>query len=84
MITAQLASTMQKPEGSTKPVGSFVLAFVGMLSATFIGFVSEMRRLAPDLPDRGYDEALVTQAYSVPSLTIPAKAPTVEHRSPEE
>ena len=70
MITAQLASTVQKPEGSTKPVGSFVLAFVGMLCATFIGFESEMRPLAPDLPDRGYDEALETQTYSVPGITI--------------
>ena len=55
------------------PVGSFVLAFVGMLCATFIGFVSEMRPLTPDLPNRGYDEALGTQTYSVPSVTIPAK-----------
>ena len=73
MTRAQLASTVQKRKESTKTVGSFVIAFVGMLCATFIGFVSEMRPLTPDLPDRGYDEALVTQAYSVPSLTIPAK-----------
>ena len=73
MITAQVASTVQKPEGSTKPVGSFVLAFVAMLCATFIGFMSEMRPLTPDLPDRGYDEALGTQTYSAPSVTIPAK-----------
>jgi hypothetical protein len=52
-------------------VGTFVLAFVGMLCATFIGFVSEMRPLTPDLPDRGYDEALGTQTNSVPG--IPAK-----------
>jgi hypothetical protein len=73
MIPARLATRVQKREESAKPVGSFVLAFVGMLCATSIGFVSEMRPLAPDLPDRGYDEALVTQAYSVPSVTIPAK-----------
>ena len=73
MIPARLATRVQKREESAKPAGSFALAFVCMLCATFIGFVSEMRPLAPDLPDRGYDEALVTQAYSVPSVTIPAK-----------
>jgi hypothetical protein len=54
-------------------VGSFVLAFLVMLCATLIGFVSEVRPLSPDLPDRGYDEALGTQNHSVPSVTIPAK-----------
>jgi hypothetical protein len=54
-------------------VGSFVLAFLVMLCATFIGFVSEMRPLSPHLPDRGYDEALGTQNHSVSSVTIPAK-----------
>jgi hypothetical protein len=71
MITAQLPSRVQKRQDSAEPVGSFVLAFVGMLCATFIGFVSEMRPLTPDLPDRGYDEALGTQTYSVPGVTIP-------------
>ena len=73
MITDELASTVRKREESTKPVGSFVIAFVGMLCATFIGFVSEMRPLAPDLPDRGYDEALETQTYPAPGITISAQ-----------
>jgi hypothetical protein len=71
MITTQLASRVQKRQDSAKPVESFVLVFVGMLCATFIGFVSEMRPLTSDLPDRGYDEALGTQTNSVPG--IPAK-----------
>ena len=37
---------------------SFALAFVSMLCATVIGFVSEIRPLEPDSPDYGYDEAL--------------------------
>jgi hypothetical protein len=63
MITAQLASRAQKPQDSAKPVGSFVLALVGMLCATFIGFVSEMRP---------------------PASPFQRRAPTVEHRSPQD
>src|SRR6516164_6886205 len=42
-------------------VKSFALAFVSMLCATVIGFVSEIRPLKSDLPDYGYDEALGTE-----------------------
>ena len=41
-------------------VKSFALAFVSMLCATVIGFVSEIRPLKSDLPDYGYNEALGT------------------------
>ena len=42
-------------------VKSFALAFVSMLCARVIGFVSEIRPLKSDLPDYGYDEALGTE-----------------------
>ncbi len=45
-------------------IRSFVLAFVGMLCATFIGFVSEIPPLDPNSPDHGYDEALATRTSS--------------------
>ena len=47
----------------------FALAFVGMLCATVIGFVSEIRPLKPASPDYGYDEALGTET----SFLSPAK-----------
>ncbi len=52
-------------------IRSFVLAFVGMLCATFIGFVSEIRPLDPSSPDHGYDEALGTQTSSLSSANFP-------------
>src|SRR5208282_5187978 len=52
-------------------VRSFVLAFVGMLCATFIGFVSEIRPLDPNSPDRVYDEAPGTQTSSLSSADFP-------------
>jgi hypothetical protein len=48
-------------------VRSFALAFVGLLCATVIGFVSEIRPLKPDSPDYGYDEALGRGTSSPPS-----------------
>ena len=42
-------------------VKSFALAFVSMLCATVIGFVSEIRPLQSASPDYGYDEALGTE-----------------------
>lgn len=42
-------------------VKSFALAFVGMLCAMVIGFMSEIRPLKSDSPDYGYDEALGTE-----------------------
>ncbi len=53
-------------------VRSFMLAFVGMLCATFIGFVSEIRPLNPYSPDHGYDEALGTQTFSLSSANFSA------------
>ena len=40
---------------------SFALAFVSMLRAAVIGFVSEIRPIKSDSPDYGYDEALGTE-----------------------
>jgi len=51
-------------------VRSFALAFVGLLCATVIGFVSEIRPLKPDSPDYGYDEALGTVASSLSSANF--------------
>jgi hypothetical protein len=51
-------------------VRSFALAFVGLLCATVIGFVSEIRPLNPDSPDYGYDEALGTETSSRSSATF--------------
>ena len=52
-------------------IRSFVLAFVGMLCATFIGFVSEIRPLSPNSPDHGYDEALGARTSSLSSANFP-------------
>ena len=68
---------------------SFVLAFVGMLCATVIGFVSEIRPLSPDSPDYGYEEAPATEISSLSSATLlsncsndsPATAGTFKDRS---
>jgi hypothetical protein len=49
---------------------SFALAVVGMLCATVIGFVSEIRPLNPNSPDYGYDEALGTQTSSLSSASF--------------
>jgi hypothetical protein len=49
---------------------SFALAFVVLLCATVIGFVSEIRPLNPDSPDYGYDEALGTETSSLSSATF--------------
>ncbi len=46
-------------------IESFVLAFVGMLCATVLGFLSEMRPLDPNSADRGYDESLGSQSSSI-------------------
>ena len=46
-------------------IQSFVLAFVGMLCATVLGFVSEMRPLDPNSADHGYDESLGSQTFSI-------------------
>ena len=42
-------------------VKSFALAFLSMLCATVIGFVSEIRPVKSDSPDDGCDEALGTE-----------------------
>jgi hypothetical protein len=52
-----------------------VLAFVGMLCATLIGFVSEIRPLDQNSPDHGYDEALGTQTSSLSSANFPRNSP---------
>jgi hypothetical protein len=52
---------------------SFALAFVGMLCATVIRFVSEIRPLKPDSPDYGYDEALGTETSSVSNANFLSK-----------
>jgi hypothetical protein len=46
-------------------VRSFALAFVGMLCATVIAFVSEIGSLRQHSPNYGYDEALGTDTYSL-------------------
>jgi hypothetical protein len=51
-------------------VRPFALAFVGLLRATVIGFVSEIRPLEPDSPDNGYDEALGTETSSMSSANF--------------
>ena len=43
------------------------LAFVGLLGAMVIGFVSEIRPLKLNSPDYGYDEALEAEASSLSS-----------------
>ena len=53
-----LDSPWVQAEARVKP---FALAFVSMLCATVIGFVSEIRPLKSDSPDHGYDEALGTE-----------------------
>ena len=59
-----------KTDTSEIRLGSFVLAFVGMLCATVIGFVSEIRPLSPDSPDYGYEEAPATEISSLSSATL--------------
>jgi hypothetical protein len=51
-------------------VRSFALACVGLLCATVIGFVSEIRPLRPDSSDYGYDEALGTETSSLSSANF--------------
>jgi hypothetical protein len=51
-------------------VRSFALAFVGLLCATVIGFVSEIRPLKPDSADYGYDEALGTETSTLSSANL--------------
>jgi hypothetical protein len=50
------------PDAPSNPsdvgVRSFALAFFGLLCATVVGFMSEIRPLKPDSPDYDYDEAL--------------------------
>jgi hypothetical protein len=48
----------------------FAFAFVGLLCAAVIGFVSEIRPLKPDKPDYGYDEALGTETSSLSSANF--------------
>jgi hypothetical protein len=48
----------------------FALALIGLLCATVIGFVSEIRPLKPDSPDYGYDEAFGTVTSSLPSANV--------------
>jgi hypothetical protein len=55
---------------SENRVRSFALAFVGLLCAMVIGFVSEIRPLEPDSPDYGYDEALETETSSLSSANF--------------
>jgi hypothetical protein len=55
---------MRIEESSNARMRSFVLGSVGMLCATFIGFVSEIRPPGPGTPDRGYDATLETQSRS--------------------
>jgi len=72
-IEKQLQSAASPDAPSNRwdvPVRSFVLAFVGLLCATVIGFVSEVRPLNPDSPDYGYDEALGTESSSPSSATL--------------
>jgi hypothetical protein len=45
----------------------FALAFVAMLCATVIGFVSDIRPVRSHSPDYGYDEALGTETSSLSS-----------------
>ncbi|MBV8244127.1 MAG: hypothetical protein JOY75_25380 [Hyphomicrobiales bacterium] len=56
-------------------VRSFALAFVGMVCATAIGFVSEIRPLKPDSADYGYDEALGTETSSLSSANFVSNCP---------
>lgn len=58
------------PDTAKTRVGSFVLAFVGMLCATVIGFVSEIRPLSPNSPDYGYEEAQATEVSALSSATL--------------
>jgi hypothetical protein len=51
-------------------VRSFALAFVGVLCATVISFVSEIRSLKQHSSNYGYDEALGTESSSVPSANF--------------
>jgi hypothetical protein len=84
---ARLPSTT--PDTSEIRLRSFVLAFVGMLCATVIGFVSEIRPLSPNSPDYGYEEARATEISSLSSATLltncsdysPSTAETFKNRS---
>jgi hypothetical protein len=51
-------------------VRSFAFAFVGLLCAMVIGFVSEIRPLKPDSSDYGYDEALGAETSSISSANF--------------
>jgi hypothetical protein len=46
------------------------LAFIGLLCATLIGFVSGIRPLKRDLPDFGYDESLGIESSSLSSVNF--------------
>jgi hypothetical protein len=49
---------------------SFALAFVGLLCAMVVEFVSEIPPLRPDSPDYGYDEALGTETSFLSSANL--------------
>ena len=51
-------------------VRSFALAFVGMLCATVIAFVSEIRSLKQHSPNYGYDEALGTETSPLSTANL--------------
>jgi hypothetical protein len=51
-------------------VRSFALAFVGLLCAMAVGFVSEIRPLGPDSPEYGYDKSLGTETSSASSTNL--------------
>ena len=52
----------------------FVLVFVAMLCATFMGFVSEIRPVDPTSSDHGYDETLETRASSPFGANLPIQS----------
>jgi hypothetical protein len=51
-------------------VRSFALAFIGVLCATVISFVSEIRSLKQHSSNYGYDEALGTESSSLSSANF--------------
>ena len=51
-------------------VRSFALALIGLLCATVISFVSEIRSLKQHSSNYGYDEAFGTESSSVPSANF--------------
>jgi hypothetical protein len=61
---ADLAHDAPSLQSSVR-VRSFALAFMGMLCATVISFVSEIRSLKHHSSNYGYDEALGTESSSL-------------------